>query len=270
MHSCDSIVVLTLTVQPALTGAYSQTICAGQSVSFNGLQLNTAGTYADTLQTIGGCDSIVTLTLSVNNVLQTTLQDTICNGDSYLFGGNNIQQSGIYSDTLVSVNGCDSIVTLQLFVNALPVPVIIRSGDTLSTQTFVVYQWLKDGNPVGSGNAWLPMTANGTYAVVVTDANGCSDTSAALQVTGVGVEDLLTATTVNVFPNPNSGAFMVVFGKTGNRELSVTDATGRLILQMMSEKDVNEINLGSTAAGIYFLQVNEGQAIRTFKISVLN
>lgn len=47
-----------------------------------------------------------------------SLMDTICQGNSYMVGGHSYTESGIFTDTLVSSIGCDSIVTLNL--NVLP------------------------------------------------------------------------------------------------------------------------------------------------------
>lgn len=45
-----------------------------------------------------------------------SFQDTICLGQAYLQAGKSYTQTGIYTDSLISVYGCDSIVTLQLKV----------------------------------------------------------------------------------------------------------------------------------------------------------
>ncbi len=55
---------------------------------------------------------------------------TICSGQSVTVGSNTYTSSGIYSDTLLSQLGCDSIVTTNLTVNSFPtIPII--SGDTI-------------------------------------------------------------------------------------------------------------------------------------------
>ncbi|WP_216823414.1 hypothetical protein, partial [Niastella vici] len=62
---CDSIITLTLNVNPTKTGAQTVTICNNQlPYIWNGNTYNAAGTYKDTLTSAAGCDSIVTLTLN--------------------------------------------------------------------------------------------------------------------------------------------------------------------------------------------------------------
>lgn len=48
------------------------------------------------------------------NVDYTTINDSICSGDSLYFDGSYIKLPGVYKDTLTNANNCDSIVTLNL------------------------------------------------------------------------------------------------------------------------------------------------------------
>ncbi len=116
---CDSVVTMNLTVNPALTGTATVSICQGQSYTFNGNVYTTSNnTATDTLPSTNGCDSIVTLNLTVNPVLTGTEIVSICQGQSYTFNGIVYTTSNnTATDTLLSVSGCDSIVTLNLTVN---------------------------------------------------------------------------------------------------------------------------------------------------------
>ena len=73
--------------------------------------------YKDTLTNSSGCDSVVTLNLTVRPASTGTISRTITTGSSYLFNGVNLTQPGTYKDTLTNVYGCDSIATLNLSVN---------------------------------------------------------------------------------------------------------------------------------------------------------
>ena len=117
VNGCDSIVTLTLTVNPVANTNLTVTICEGSSYTENDFNVNEAGSYTQTLQTIDGCDSIVTLTLTVNPVENTNLSAAICEGSVYTENGFNASEAGTYTQNLQTVNGCDSIVTLNLTVN---------------------------------------------------------------------------------------------------------------------------------------------------------
>src|SRR5438045_1729600 len=76
---CDSIATLILKVNVVLRDTTAQTMCQNQlPYTGNGLTLNAAGTYSDTLTSAAGCDSIATLILNVTSVLRDTTTQTIC------------------------------------------------------------------------------------------------------------------------------------------------------------------------------------------------
>ncbi|MBO4503357.1 MAG: Omp28-related outer membrane protein, partial [Bacteroidales bacterium] len=117
VHGCDSVITLTLTVNPTFNTPVTAEICQGGSYSFFGQTLTTAGTYTHTLQSVHGCDSVITLTLTVNTTLNTSVTAEICEGSSYNFFGQTLTTAGTYTHTLQSVHGCDSVITLTLTVN---------------------------------------------------------------------------------------------------------------------------------------------------------
>ncbi|MBL0288183.1 MAG: hypothetical protein IPQ19_12475 [Bacteroidetes bacterium] len=84
-----------------LSSSFAKTICSGQSYFFNGINRTATGIYKDTLVGSGSCDSVVTLNLTVSNVLSSSFAKTICSGQSYFFNGINKTTTGIYKDTLV-------------------------------------------------------------------------------------------------------------------------------------------------------------------------
>ncbi|MBQ9508069.1 MAG: hypothetical protein IJR53_01430, partial [Bacteroidales bacterium] len=74
---------------------------------------NNTATY--TLTNAAGCDSIVTLNLTINKSSVGDTSATAC--DIFFWHGNTYTESGNYYDTLTNAAGCDSIVTLHLTVN---------------------------------------------------------------------------------------------------------------------------------------------------------
>ncbi|MBL7704353.1 MAG: gliding motility-associated C-terminal domain-containing protein [Taibaiella sp.] len=115
---CDSVVHYNLTVLPLITDTIDTIICAGQSLVFNGITYTTSQAgLMDTFVSARGCDSIVTLNLTVMNQLSSTINATICQGQSYLFNGINYtsSQSGIVAH-FTAAGGCDSVVTFNLIV----------------------------------------------------------------------------------------------------------------------------------------------------------
>jgi hypothetical protein len=117
LNQCDSIRTLHLTVLPANSSTLQQQICEGSSYSFYGQTLSTSGAYQHILQTQNGCDSVVMLQLQVLPATDSVVVATIVQGQTYtLPGGVVVSIAGLYADTLLNSEGCDSIVNTQLSV----------------------------------------------------------------------------------------------------------------------------------------------------------
>jgi hypothetical protein len=116
-QGCQTNNQLTLTVNPNLSSTVNESICEGSSLLFNGQNYATAGSFPVTLMSQSGCDSIVTLNLTVNPAPVTALNEAICSGSSFAFGSQNLTQTGQYTQILQTSAGCDSIINLNLTVN---------------------------------------------------------------------------------------------------------------------------------------------------------
>ncbi|MEE1112228.1 MAG: T9SS type A sorting domain-containing protein, partial [Bacteroidales bacterium] len=114
----DSIVTLTLNVNPIFNTELSANICQGQVYDENGFNVSEAGVYTQTHTAANGCDSIVTLTVSVNPTFDTTINATINAGETYAEFGFNESEAGTYVQNLQTEFGCDSTITLVLSVNS--------------------------------------------------------------------------------------------------------------------------------------------------------
>ncbi len=135
------------------------------------------GTYVQIIPNYAGCDSIITLNLTINRKF-TSVNPSICQGQSYFAAGANQTTSGIYKDTLLTSLGCDSVITTNLTVTANLKPNLgpdrnlCSNGSTsISPGSFNSYLW-QDNSTQPS----LPVSNSGKYWVTVTDANNCSAT----------------------------------------------------------------------------------------------
>jgi gliding motility-associated-like protein len=154
---CDSIVTTNLSVLPVLNFTQNVSICEGQSFYAGGADQTASGVYLDTLLSSSGCDSIVTTNLQVVPALYYTQNVAICEGDSFLAGGNFQNQNGVFVDSLLSVFGCDSILTTILTVNP----------DVSSTLNVSIC----DGQFYFAGGA--NQTTSGVYFDTLMAASGC-------------------------------------------------------------------------------------------------
>ncbi len=108
-----------LTVNPRYEVTDAKSVCASQlPYQWNGVWFTEAGVQEATLQTINGCDSTVTMTLTVEDYAREILNKEICQGESYQFGDSVFTTTGVHYDTLTRSDGlCDSIAELHLTVN---------------------------------------------------------------------------------------------------------------------------------------------------------
>ena len=113
---CDSIVTLSLSLNPSYNYDFYDTICDGQTYIWNQVKYKTPGNYTQSFKTISGCDSVVTLNLVVNPIYDIEIYDTICAGETYKWNAEQYTQSGSYMQSFTTQHGCDSLVTLHLSV----------------------------------------------------------------------------------------------------------------------------------------------------------
>lgn len=113
---CDSVTILNLSINPTYNIIFDDTICGNHYYNSHGFNVNTTGIYTQNLQTLNGCDSIITLHLIVKPIHNTAIYDTICYGNNYTSNGFNVNVGGVHLLVLSSVEGCDSTILLRLFV----------------------------------------------------------------------------------------------------------------------------------------------------------
>lgn len=129
----------------AVTTNLSISICEGDT--YNGHSIS--GNYINNFTTTDGCDSIVSLDLTViPNVIEELFIE-ICEGASF----EGYTQTGLYQDTLTASTTCDSIRIINLTVLA----------NTLETSAATICE----------GHVFEGYTATGTYQDIFTASNGC-------------------------------------------------------------------------------------------------
>jgi len=142
-------------------GIYSsnnpQSICTGGSYTIGTHTYTTAGTYTDILQSVDGCDSTVTTSLTVVTSFSVNNPQTICQGENVTVGTSVYSTAGTYTDLLQSTGGCDSTVTTIITVNPTYIvnnPQTICSGETYVFNNHHYY-------------------SSGTYYDTLQSINGC-------------------------------------------------------------------------------------------------
>ena len=115
-YECDSIYELRLHVDPIQSRVIDTTICADCPYLFADTLLNTTGVYYDTIQTQAGCDSVLTLNLTVYDTTNVTIYDTICVTEKYKWHDRILTESGDYDTITINQWGCKDYHYLHLNV----------------------------------------------------------------------------------------------------------------------------------------------------------
>ncbi len=117
---CDSIIELTLSIEPHYLVTARDTICADSFYVFGADTLRSAGRYSNTLRSAFACDSIIELTLIVLGGDTTFMQADLCRDSPILFAGDTIVAPGTYYDEIVH-GDCRGTIALTVSAAVMPV-----------------------------------------------------------------------------------------------------------------------------------------------------
>lgn len=155
VNGCDSTVVLTLSVVSSYTTNISVSICDNETYTLGTQTLSATGNYSELFTSQQGCDSTVNLALTVLPTSASSITVTACDSYTSPSGNNTWTTTGTYTDVIPAVNGCDSVLTIDLTIN---------SSDFYSETATACDSYDFEGNTY---------TSSGVYQVIYTNISGC-------------------------------------------------------------------------------------------------
>lgn len=179
--------------------------------------------------------------------------------DSFVSAGGHVwHSSGVYSDSLVNVEGCDSVVTVNLTIYEADTAVALAAGVLTSLDNTAGWQWIDCATlapvPGATQHSFTP-NAVGSYAVIVTEGF-CTDTSSCVQVNLLNQAGFRPELNLVIFPNPGRGAFFIHGLPEGMpAQVLVHNSTGQNVWTQRfaaGEEHVVQLRL---PAGLYALTV---------------
>ena len=193
-------------------------------------QWTASGIYIDTVLNKLGCDSVVTFDLTVNKNKQATISVNACRPYTSPSGSLVTGTSGTYLDTISTMAGCDSAMTIHLTVMQADTSLGMMGSVLTANASPAHYQWLDCQSGIivsGATGRTFKATTNGSYALIVTE-NGCTDTSACREIGWAGQEEN-EGGGILVYPNPGRGKVTIdLRHEAGNIELSLFNSLGAL------------------------------------------
>ena len=281
----------TLTVTEAAqyrwnTGETSQTIV---------ITPTEAADYYVTVTNAYGCVNTAHTMVNVNPRYQNHYTAEICQGESYHLYGFDIptqDEAGVFlfTDSLQSINGCDSILSLTLTVKPLPVINGTIQGQELIGSYGNYYYYLSDvenanvfewsiSNPHWTlststvNSVFLDVQTSGRGELVVKAVNSCGYKEARLNIScNVGIDEFVNETQIMVYPNPVSQTLNIRFENafTTPSQVQMLDNAGRCVFASQVTQEQMQIDCTRFAAGVYTLRIldENGTAVDARKVIV--
>ncbi|MBS1584262.1 MAG: T9SS type A sorting domain-containing protein [Bacteroidetes bacterium] len=192
--------------------------------------------------------------------------------------------AGQYTVIMTDSTGCQYFDTvtitepaaLNLAMNHTDKTTVANNGTATVTVTGGVGPYTYSWNPGGGNTATISGLDSGWYKVVVTDANGCSDTNTVhVNYSVVGVAQQMLSSGIMVYPNPATDmiSLRISLQQPGTIEVVLTDYTGRIL-----EKNNYQVNSGTTTQtlkisqytnGNYFLKIKAGNTVQNVPVTIL-
>ena len=150
------------------------------SYEWNGQTYTQSGEYTYTTTAANGCDSIVTLHLTINySEVGETEHVTISSGETYTWNGQTYSTEGEYSITLSNTHGCDSVATLHLTVE--------EAEEVSRTEEAICYGdsylWDVDGEVYDEAGTYYAYDEAGKHVLVLTVYPLTEDTEESATIT---------------------------------------------------------------------------------------
>ena len=267
---CDSLINIQLTLTTDLVTTLTPSTCGAYTSPSGNQTWTMSGTYADTLTNSSGCDSLLSIQLTILESTADTLTDSTCFSYTSPSGNAIWTTSGMYMDTLINAAGCDSLLTIALTVTTPDTGVSVNSNVLTATAASGSFQWVNCDSgftPIqGETNATYTATQTGNYAVIVSE-NGCVDTSGCAFVMVTMREELISGRDFTISPNPHTHQFTLTLpGNPEQGELRIFNALGQELLKI-DLKNRNELLLEIPGpAGMYWVQLRDGSKTGTVRL----
>lgn len=272
---CDSIVTVIVEALSASASTLNASACAGESYNYNGIQIPAGETQAFTFVNAAGCDSVVTVIVEALSASASTLNASACLGGFYNYNGAQIPAGQSQQFTLTNAVGCDSVVTVIVASNPLPLVDLGQDSTVCEGQTVT----LDAGNPGatynwsnGASTQTVTVGTSDLYAVTVTNTFGCTASNdVAVSVVICPGTDEPALRNVSVFPNPTSGALTVQFAELPSKttHLTVVNTVGQTVLAKQQVTDLHTaLDLSGLPKGLYLLRLQSGTSVSSVRVVV--
>ncbi len=237
-NGCDSVVTLHLTISNQPTSSVV-TASACSSYTWHGTTYTiSTNTATWTTTNANGCDSVVTLHLTIND--PTSSMTTISACSSFTWHGNTYTAStNTATWTTTNAAGCDSVETLYLTINQPS-----SSIEAISADSFLIWH----------DSVYTTSTNSATW--LTTNAAGC-DSIVTLHLTILS-SPLKNNSPIILYPNPAEDFIKIKL--QGNMMMAmygvICSSNGQKITDnIVINSEITTVQIKSLASGVYYLRL---------------
>ncbi len=251
ISTSDSITFCTGTLLNLSVNAFESYLWNNAETT-SSIMVNAGGTYSVTVTDANNCTGSNSEIIIENSPTTNTIQQSAC--DSFSLNSQTFYTSGIYFQTLINSDGCDSTIILNLNISVATVS-IVQLNDTLHSSTFAsAYQWYLNGTAINGATAqsYTP-DQNGNYTLEIIDVNGCIGLSNSIEIINVGF-DIDLHNELFFVMNSNPCTKCEILGNAISSDLVVSDLVGRIIVVDLSKiYNGYAINFLNDTKGFFFI-----------------
>lgn len=219
VNGCDSVVNVVVNEYLPQQSSLTLSGCEGTAVTVHGVAIPVGAQDTILLETYQGCDSLLIVTVQVLETDTVQVQLEVCPGETVLYLGVALEAGDFEDFILQNAAGCDSVVqvTVAAFPGATWDLVSEPSCWNASTGSLEISMLSGDGpfqytlNGTAGGPVFDSLAA-GSYAIGISDGNGCAYEGATAVVQIPPIEPLIqaepwdcTASSARVFASFQTG-----------------------------------------------------------------
>jgi len=263
---------------------------ACDSITWNGQLITVSGVYTQTFVATNGCDSVVTIDLTIYPTYIAEMHIIICGDEPGTY---------VQSNTYASVNGCDSIVISHFTVipnyeRVMHITICgaeqgtytqtytytsVNGCDSIITSQFTTIPNYEIMIPVTAYDYYewegIVYTESGVYTNAYTTILGC-DSIVTLNLTILqpnGVNDFNDDANITIYPNPTDDNVNIKLeGVNGNVNIKILDNVGRALdnfnTHVSSSGEIISYSLDKFSKGVYFFVISDDKNTRVNKVIV--
>jgi PKD repeat protein len=266
----DSLFLTTTIEIRSFTSSEEASTCQNEPFLWHGQLLDQTGVYFDTLASVIGCDSVVSLNLTAYEDYTTEINETHC--EKFDWNGQTYIETGIYEYHGQSIHGCDSLAILNLtikhgYASALHGPEwVVAEGtyryavpDSLTiapnslTWTCNNPEWRLTPSDDGYYCDLWPSSLGQGILTARTGVECDSVYSIAVNATGYDVEEH-EAQNINIFPNPAHSQITVESQQIS--QIQLINSLGQTVLKQNYDTiDFAPLDISLLPKGIYVVKV---------------